>query len=486
MAEAKGSKKYSVAGEGSYGIVIKPALPNNGKEFPTNVTKIFKYEDEYEKAIKNTNIIKHIKGLNASVMNYTQKRKVKNLPINIKNNVKHFINSINNADDLFMIRQKNLGISIHNIQNNPEMYNMVRKMPYQKICQEIYKCMNVVKSIYDSGYVHGDIRQTNVLFNFDTSELNIIDFDWLMPFNEFKIKYPTYSVYHPPECVALYGMHYTKPEYSKLKIMIKMGLSSEKDIKNIYDDFNEEPPMYDSEKIAEAMYDFYKEDKINKTIASTLYTLFDKYESEDIISRKNVSGSIDLSRIIDVYDKLFNIAKKYIDSYGLGLSINGLLFNAWGETTPITLKDKDYGGTTTDKEFNNFNKMRLFILGELAPKMTSSDFNKRWDINQAIEALSTKMRELGIEVPIIGGDEIASRITDGAVAAGGAGAVALTHMSSNRSKIVAPKSPQKPAEIADAVSKVIAHIETATNTKGGYKRGRANKKFRKTIKRNRK
>jgi serine/threonine protein kinase len=467
MAEAKDSKKYSVVGEGTFGIVIKPALPNNSKEFPTNVTKIFKKENNYEKAIRNANIIKgKVKSLKSSAIKYTQKYKIKNLPANIKNNVIKFIYGSNpsivsrNDNDAYIIRLENLGISIHDIEHNSEKYRMIRTMPYQKICQEIYKCMNVVKSIYDSGYIHGDIRQTNVLFNFDTSELNIIDFDWLMPFDEFKRDYPCYFFCHPPECVAIYGSS-AKFKYLKLNIINHMGISSEVGIKNIYDDFYNKYTIYNSDKIASAMYDF-----------------FDRYHSKDIISSRNLFG------IRDLRNKLFDIAKKYIDSYGLGLSIDALLFKAWYGTDPISSK---IGGTTTEEEFNNFNKIRLFILGELAPKMTSSDFNERWDINQAIDALSTKMREVGIEAPIISSDEIAGRIAEGAIAAGGAGAVAsTTNISSMESEIVAPKSPQKPEEIADAVSEVIAHIETATNTKGGYRRRRVNKKIRKTMKKNRK
>lgn len=469
MAEAKGSKKYSVAGEGSYGIVIKPALPNNSKEFPTNVTKIFKNKDSYEKAISNANIVTHkVKGLKSSAIKYTQKYKIKNLPVNIKNNAIKFIYGSKpslisrNDNDAYMIRLENLGISIHDIEHNSEKYRMVRTMPYQKICQEIYKCMNVVKSIYDSGYIHGDIRQTNVLFNFDTSELNIIDFDWLMPFDEFKRDYPCYFFCHPPECVAIYGSS-AKFKYLKRNILSHMGIASESDIEKIYDDFDNDYTIYNSNKIAKAMHDF-----------------FDKNHSKDIISRKDLLG------IRNLRNKLFDIAKIYMDSYGLGLSIDALLFKAWYGTDPISSK---IGGTTTEEEFNNFNKIRLFILGELVYKMTSSDFNTRWDINQSIDALATKMREVGIDVPIISSDEIASRITEGVIASGGAGAVVSSiNISSKESEIVAPKSPQKPEEIADAVSEVIAHIETATNTKGGYRRRyrHVNKKFRKTMKKNRK
>ena len=441
-------KEYNIAGEGTFGIVIKPALPNRNVKYPTNVTKIFKEKSNYNKAIKNANnITRKFSKLKTAVSPYIQSYKIRNLPLNIKKKVTNFINNSNNDHKLHMMRLENLGVSIADIEKSSEKYRRLRTMPYKKICQEIYSCMAVVKEIYDSGYIHGDIRETNVLFNFDTSELNIIDFDWLLPFNEFRDEYPIFFYSHPPECLAIYGRGITKSD--PIFILKK----SKEYIKSIYERY-------------EASYDIYDIDESTNTLI-------------EFSKRPDIALDISNGNLLSVLYKLFDIAKDFIDSYGLALSINDLLFQAWVGTESLIYDKglaKNIGGTSTEEEFNKFNEMRLFMFNELIPNMKHSDYTKRWNIEVSMSKTAEKMRALDIDV--IEGDTSSKLAVGAVVAAGGAGAVAAVTATESTGLPPSPKSPQTSKDVVAAVSDVIEHIE---KTEAPKKSGGA----RKTQKRRR-
>ena len=50
--------QYSILGEGGYGLVFSPALPNNTTNYPGDVTKLFFKKDNLKKAVSNIETIR--------------------------------------------------------------------------------------------------------------------------------------------------------------------------------------------------------------------------------------------------------------------------------------------------------------------------------------------------------------------------------------------------------------------------------------------
>jgi hypothetical protein len=397
------NNKYEIAGSGTYGIVVTPALPNKnniGKniKYPKNVTKIYKNKKAYKNAISTTkNIQSKIPDLHINVFPYKRRYTVKNLPKSIKRTVNRYLNTgtkynsnsneNTQSDSLYMLRTPNLGISVFTIETNPFYYRKVRALPYKDICLQMYKCMNIVKAINDAGYIHGDIRETNVLLNLDTATMTIIDFDWLKTFDNFFVEYPTFYYSHPPECLFIWGRYVPFKEYNFLDLIKNNTFKNKEEIKQIYDIVNTHLDYYFSSVAAEGMVEFIK-----------------------YIEKKGVTPinlrlwSPSMERV------LFNTTKDFIDSYGLAYTFYKLLYRAWyintyihNQTASLNIIERGFniGGfdVTNDAEYNKFSKIRKFIFLELIPKMVHSNYTKRWNITTALTTFKYKLLEIGIEVP---------------------------------------------------------------------------------------
>jgi serine/threonine protein kinase len=354
--------RYEIAGQGTYGMVVQPALPNRNIAFPQNVTKIYKKKKYYNKAIANSkNLQNKLQLPNTQVHPYHTSYTLKNVPRNVRQTVKHFVGA-KEDNSLWMLRAPNLGKSIAEIESFFPWTNKLRTIPYQTICQEMYKCMEVVKSIKDAGYIHGDIRETNVLCNLDTGKLTIIDFDWLLPFDSFEKQYPTFFYSHPPECLFIWG----RDNITTLNI----SGNYESNL-NIYDTIHKEYDIYDSERVADAMTSFF--------------TALD-------IKRSHLQHT------------LFEIAKHYIDSYGLALSFTKLLSKAWHVRyqdqkvlhAPFGVWKID--SIKTEEEYNKFISIRQFIFENLLPSMLDSDYRERWTIEKALMEFQKAMEGIGMYV----------------------------------------------------------------------------------------
>jgi len=364
-------KKYEVAGKGSYGIVITPALPNKdnqGKniEYPHNVTKIFKQYNNYKKAINNSNQLQRtLKNVNikniAAYHPYKRKYTLKNIPSNVKNNVKDFTKRQRNNQEMYLLHTPYLGVSCVDVNKNHN-YRKLRQLSYQTICKEMYKSMEVVKSIHDAGYIHGDIRETNVLCNLETGKISIIDFDLLNKVDDFLYEYPEFFYSHPPECLFIWG----RDNISELDLSDDL----DENVETFTDVMNE--------------YDVY-----NISVAAEALTYF----------KQSTNAT-------NIGDQLYDIAQHFIDSYGLGLSFKMLLQEAWYVAyeayTPIlyTLEfDKlKIANTKNKSDFDNFVRIRQFIFEVLIPRMTNSDYRLRWNINKSLEEFGKVLRNNGIEV----------------------------------------------------------------------------------------
>ena len=115
---------------------------------------------------------------------------------------------------IYGIRMPYKGESIdEHIQNN--FFVDIRKLPIYIIVGQLCKLLRQLLSLLDNGYIHGDIRCTNVLLNDDTGIFTIIDFDWFYPISDFVNKYKDYFGYYnnPPETLLANKSIIQKKQY---------------------------------------------------------------------------------------------------------------------------------------------------------------------------------------------------------------------------------------------------------------------------------
>jgi len=120
---------------------------------------------------------------------------------------------------IYPIRMYDLGKDISKIES---YHKQLRDVPFLTVFKGIVKIFHQVKRAYDAGYIHGDIRQTNIMVRPETGRLTLIDFDWFLPKDEFlqdyKEKLGFYS--NPPE--AFLYWYNRKPEIGTYALNSKM------------------------------------------------------------------------------------------------------------------------------------------------------------------------------------------------------------------------------------------------------------------------
>jgi hypothetical protein len=203
---------YKLAGAGTYGAVIQPALPNeiNGvvTRFPHDVTKVFFKPGELEKAMiaidKVPAIMNTISGLNNGhvVQRYRKTYKARNLPPPLLASIRSKSKApIANESDLQLLRMPYLGLDLH-VSKQPKVINVLRNRSIYILLHQIHKLLQQTTSLHINGYIHADIRETNIVIQPFTGIMTIIDFDWLdTPENIIKRRYAFGFYNNPPECL---------------------------------------------------------------------------------------------------------------------------------------------------------------------------------------------------------------------------------------------------------------------------------------------
>lgn len=191
--------KTKYLGKGSFGCVVQPALPNVNEsgqwtQYPQNVSKIFRSKNEYNLAMTRTRKAHNIMGKNKGHRLNTYKHKyttANNLPNNVRKNCKFEI-----GEPIHVSKLPYLGISVWDAKDN---IPLLQTIPFSKLVQQIQKLFTQVQSLQKANYIHGDIRQQNVMIDPKTGDMTIIDFDWLLPYEEFMNSYPPGFYSNPPE-----------------------------------------------------------------------------------------------------------------------------------------------------------------------------------------------------------------------------------------------------------------------------------------------
>ena len=192
------SKNTTVLGKGSFGCVVKPALPNRiDGEWVThenNVSKLFFQSKNAKKGVKNAEAIyEYLKNDGHKMTKQNLSYKGSNLPTNTRRKCNIGSNTV-----VIATRMPNLGMSVADSLAKRKEF---RKIPLRIIFGQFVKLFQQLTKIMDQGYIHGDIRETNVMVNPKTGNFTLIDFDWYMPkrkfFEAYKKSLGFYS--NPPE-----------------------------------------------------------------------------------------------------------------------------------------------------------------------------------------------------------------------------------------------------------------------------------------------
>jgi len=204
VASSAASSPASVElGAGGFGVVIKPALPNTNEagvlhEYPDNVTKLFIERRNRDKILTLAPLLNRIMGPNEGhrINTYRKAYKGRNVPESSRRKL-----GIRESNNVYPIRMPDLGVSIHDLYDRRQD---LRKIPVTTILGQVVKVLKQVQTLQASGYIHGDIRDTNVMIHPATGIITIIDFDLLRPVDEFRRR-TSFGMYNnPPELVLLF------------------------------------------------------------------------------------------------------------------------------------------------------------------------------------------------------------------------------------------------------------------------------------------
>lgn len=197
---------YEILGTGGFGAVVAPALPNvdasgNTITFgPQMVTKIMFHQRDYDKALQDAaNLQEKVPMLAIPTTPYRYQYSIRDVADGIPGMRKYITQKQPGYTGAYLIRMPNLGYSFADIKHDAGLQYQLRQLPPETIARQILKLMRVVKYVGEAGYIHGDVRETNVLCNTLNGDMTIIDFDWLLKKSVYNSTYPTYFYCHPPE-----------------------------------------------------------------------------------------------------------------------------------------------------------------------------------------------------------------------------------------------------------------------------------------------
>jgi hypothetical protein len=309
--------------KGSFGCIVKPGLPNKGykidnkwEQFPKSVSKIFIHSPHYYTALSSTKKAHNIMGADpAHIMNsYKYQYYSNSLPEKIRTNCKLKPNK-----EIFVTRMPNLGVSFIDLNGNMTAIDKLHRISFITILKQIKKVLEQVKKLQEANYVHGDIRDANVMIDPENGNISIIDFDWLLPKDEFFKRFPLGFYNSPPE--AMVHKYISEDRIYEPKELGKIKTQLEEINKNMINKNGKE------EWLIELIdyFNNYERYFINSNVGQSLKITRDILKDMIIKNMEVYAEKIKKNRIqynSMVKRKLFyNEIFKTYDSYSIGFSI---------------------------------------------------------------------------------------------------------------------------------------------------------------------
>ena len=215
------SEGANAIGSGGFGTVFSPAFVNTNFTDATHdrrnwVTKVFASKDAYEKAVANIPTIQRI-GMNYNAFAYKRPLSLSNVPRSKRANILSAKKrSEPDRNTIFAIRMPNKGLSVRKILDERNLASL-RAIPIYTIMGQVCKTIRQMIALTDDGYIHGDIRDTNLLIDPTTGIITIIDFDWFYTKPEFLNEYFGHFGFYsnPPETLLTASGSGHSAEYIK-------------------------------------------------------------------------------------------------------------------------------------------------------------------------------------------------------------------------------------------------------------------------------
>jgi len=185
-------------GSGGYGVVVS-ALPNGANTYPGNVTKLYSKKDDYDKIIALIPKLPTLLGSNAG--HRMNPYRTTFLGRNLKSSVRAKLR-VGPEQPVYPIRMPHLGVDITKVVdiNDTSSRNAIRQCPIPILFQQIIKLLEQINRLGSYGYIHGDIRDSNIMIQPSDGTMTLIDFDWMLPVDEFYAGYGGFGFYsNPPE-----------------------------------------------------------------------------------------------------------------------------------------------------------------------------------------------------------------------------------------------------------------------------------------------
>lgn len=371
----------TIRGSGAYGVVVSPALENTDETgapipFPGMVSKIMVHKNVYEKAFYNSQVIQSsIPELHIPINPYQKQFKFQNMSGNVQTKLRQIEPSLQDSSSLYVVRMPDLGVSIHKIIREPQLYRQYRQVPVQTMAAEMLKCMRIVQSIGSKGMIHGDIRDTNVLLNVYTGTMTIIDFDWFMSQENFLKEYK--KPYYSFPLDLLYSLKQVSPEYfATVGIDGTPFLSGREKFANYC--LQTPPDVY--EQFVKGIVNHLIQPQ--NAIPDDLYYsyLFDKNFYHSNYKIQCIDGFIQYYEVLnnhknkkdDIIEAFCNRSVETYDSFGLAMTFRLLLNQVLFEPEHETLYN--------------------YCFQTLFPKMMHGNVTRRWTIGRAIDEFSEFIR----------------------------------------------------------------------------------------------
>lgn len=205
---------HRLLGAGGFGVVVQPALafPNtvpDPENAPNNVTKIMFARKPYNRVVK---LIPTVKGLFKNAGHRTTPSATAHtfdaLPASLQSNIrkKKGFKSVEPDADMYTLRMPYLGIDVHNlVEEKKPGGREIRNRSVLVVLDQVVKLIGQINTLVENGYIHGDVRDTNIMVHPLTGAMTLIDFDWLKPKDEFIDTYAEDGAFgfysNPPECL---------------------------------------------------------------------------------------------------------------------------------------------------------------------------------------------------------------------------------------------------------------------------------------------
>lgn len=202
---AKG--KPIVIRSGTFGLCTGPLCnidPNTGKLInhpDTYVSKTFFRMGNATSALNSIKKMKELTGINNNAFNaeLQTERRLGDFHPNIQAELRkssNFLKEASNDVYLYSIIMPYLGVSIDTVTDESKKKNKgqpetdsLRACEFHTIMGQLLKCQTILEQLAIKQYLHADICAQNMMWNKDTKKFHIIDYDWLMPYDQFVEEY---------------------------------------------------------------------------------------------------------------------------------------------------------------------------------------------------------------------------------------------------------------------------------------------------------